>query len=100
MEVEGPNWSDVSRPPLICYRWPQSSSASRFTAGAFGFLIFTQCGDASSFSITKSRAAHSAALVWKENTAGDDDAVIVKTINRMVSVTDVKCFFAKSSRAR
>ena len=23
---------------------PQSSSASRFTAGAFGFLIFTQCG--------------------------------------------------------
>src|SRR5215469_15558027 len=24
---------------------PQSSSASRFTAGAFGFLIFTRCGD-------------------------------------------------------
>jgi hypothetical protein len=23
---------------------PQSSSASRFTAGAFGFLFFTQCG--------------------------------------------------------
>jgi hypothetical protein len=24
---------------------PQSSSASRFTAGAFGFLTFIQCGD-------------------------------------------------------
>jgi hypothetical protein len=24
----------------------QSSSASRFTAGAFGFLTYTQCGDA------------------------------------------------------
>ena len=24
---------------------PQSSSASRFTAGAFGFLILTQCGE-------------------------------------------------------
>jgi hypothetical protein len=24
---------------------PQSSSASRFTAGAFGFLTFTQCGE-------------------------------------------------------
>ena len=26
------------------YQWPQLSSASRFTAGAFGFLTFTQCG--------------------------------------------------------
>ena len=25
--------------------FPQSSSASRLTAGAFGFLTFTQCGD-------------------------------------------------------
>jgi hypothetical protein len=24
---------------------PQCSSASRFTAGAFGFLTFTQCAD-------------------------------------------------------
>jgi hypothetical protein len=24
---------------------PQSSSASRFTAGAFGFLTFSQCGE-------------------------------------------------------
>jgi hypothetical protein len=25
------------------FQWPQSSSASRFTTGAFGFLTFTQC---------------------------------------------------------
>jgi hypothetical protein len=29
----------------IYYYRPQSSSASRMTAGAFGFLTFTQCGD-------------------------------------------------------
>jgi hypothetical protein len=28
-----------------CLKWPQSSSAFRFTSGTFGFLIFTQCGE-------------------------------------------------------
>jgi hypothetical protein len=36
--------------------FPQSSSASRFTAGAFGFLTFTQCGGASNDAQTR-RAA-------------------------------------------
>jgi hypothetical protein len=29
----------------LTYSGPQSSSASRFTAGAFGFLTCTQCGE-------------------------------------------------------
>ena len=33
-----------ARVPGAFYR-PQSSSASRFTAGAFGFLTFTQCAE-------------------------------------------------------
>jgi hypothetical protein len=31
--------------PAQPLHWPQSSSASRFTAGAFGFLLLIQCGE-------------------------------------------------------
>src|SRR6516165_4382023 len=64
------------RVTAVCLRFliqrgePQSSSASRFTAGAFGFLTFTQCADrpdrrasrAASTQCSRSRACRRAGI--------------------------------------
>jgi hypothetical protein len=40
-----PRWTTAAGSDVQAIQRPQSSSASRLTAGALGFFTFTQCGD-------------------------------------------------------